>query len=384
MIDKKLLKRIDWFTLLLVFTLFGIGIVSMASIMASPFDGQESSIGDYMAKLNLTYVNKQIAGFFVGLAACIVVIIFDYQVLKPFIKYIYIANVLVLGALFLADKQRGIHGWFMISWLDRAIQPAELCKISIIVMLAKAVSQSMDKNGGKLKGFRSVLEAVAYCAIPTVLVMLQPDFGTAFVYICILVFMFFVAKIAWGYILTAAGTLAAGLPLAYFFLMKPEQQARINVFLDPSLDPAGKGYNVSQSKIAIGSGQLWGKGFFSSDTMAQLRFVPERHTDFIFAGIVEGIGFVGGTAIIVLYFILVFRWLYIALKAKDNFGTCIVVGVMGMLIAHVFENIGMTIGLTPVTGIPLPFISYGGSNLLTNLIGVGLVVNIWMRRPQKR
>ena len=384
MIDKKLLKRIDWFTLLLVFILFGIGIVSMASIMASPFDGQESSIGDYMAKLNLTYVKKQISGFFVGLAACIVVIIFDYQTLKPFIKYIYIANVLVLGALFLADKQRGVHGWFMISWLDRAIQPAELCKISIIVMLAKTVSQSMDKNGGNLKGFRSVLEAVAYCAVPTVLVMLQPDFGTAFVYICILVFMFFVAKIAWGYIATAAGTLAAGLPLAYFFLMKPEQQARINVFLDPSLDPAGKGYNVSQSKIAIGSGQLWGKGFFSSDTMAQLRFVPERHTDFIFAGIVEGIGFVGGTAIIVLYFILVFRWLYIALKAKDNFGTCIVVGVMGMLIAHVFENIGMTIGLTPVTGIPLPFISYGGSNLLTNLIGVGLVVNIWMRRPQKR
>ncbi|HWR18496.1 MAG TPA: rod shape-determining protein RodA [Clostridia bacterium] len=383
MIDKKLIKRIDWLTLLLVLTLFSIGLISMASIMASPFDGNESAIGDYMEKLNLAYVKRQASSFLVGFAAFIVFIIFDYQMLKPFIKYVYIANVVLLAILFLAEKQRGIHGWFMIG-SDRAIQPAELCKISIIIMLAKTVSQSMDNNGGKFKGLVSVLEALAYCLVPTVLVMLQPDWGTAFVYICIMVFMFFIAKISWGYILTAVGALAGTLPLAYFFMMSTDQKARINVFLDPSLDPAGKGYNVIQSKIAIGSGQLWGKGFFSPGTLAQLRFVPERHTDFIFAGIVEGIGFVGGTVIIVLYFMLIFRWLYIALKAKDNFGTCLVIGVMGMLIAHVFENIGMTIGLMPVTGIPLPFISYGGSNLLTNLIGVGLVVNVWMRRPQKR
>ncbi|MCE5236713.1 MAG: rod shape-determining protein RodA [Clostridiaceae bacterium] len=383
MIDKKLLKRIDWFTLLLVLVLFCIGLVSMASIMATPFSGEESAVGDYMQKLNLAYVKRQAASFLIGFAAFLVVIVFDYQILKPFIKYIYIANVVLLGILFLAEKQRGIHGWFMIG-SDRAIQPAELCKISIIIMLAKVVSQSMDKNDGRLRGFSSVLEALAYCMGPAVLVILQPDFGTAFVYICIMIFVFFVARIGWGYIIAAGGALAAGLPLAYFFLMKQDQRDRINVFLDPSLDPTDKGYNVLQSKIAIGSGQLWGKGFFSPGTMAQLRFVPERHTDFIFAGIVEGIGFVGGTAIIVLYFVLIFRWLYVALKAKDNFGTCLVIGVMGMLIAHVFENIGMTIGLMPVTGIPLPFISYGGSNLLTNLIGVGLVVNVWMRRPQKR
>lgn len=383
MIDKKLLKRIDWFTLLLVLMLFGIGLVSIASIMATPFSGEESAIGDYMQKLNLAYVNRQAANFLVGFAALLVVIVFDYQILKPFIKYVYIANVVLLGILFLAEKQRGIHGWFMIG-SDRAIQPAELCKITIIIMLAKVVSQSMDKNDGRLRGFTSVLKALAYCMGPAILVILQPDFGTAFVYICIMIFVFFVARIGWGYIIAAGSALAAGLPLAYFFLMKQDQRDRINVFLDPSLDPSGKGYNVLQSKVAIGSGQLWGKGFFSPGTMAQLRFVPERHTDFIFAGIVEGIGFVGGTAIIVLYFVLIFRWLYVALKAKDNFGTCLVIGVMGMLIAHVFENIGMTIGLMPVTGIPLPFISYGGSNLLTNLIGVGLVVNVWMRRPQKR
>jgi len=134
----------------------------------------------------------------------------------------------------------------------------------------------------------------------------------------------------------------------------------------------------------VGSGQLFGKGYFSSGTLAQLRFVPERHTDFVFAGIVEGLGFVGGTVLIAAFFLLVFRWLWIAAHARDNFGSLIVVGVAGMLITHVFENIGMTIGLMPVTGIPLPFISYGGSNLLTNMIAVGLVENVWMRRTQKR
>ena len=155
------------------------------------------------------------------------------------------------------------------------------------------------------------------------------------------------------------------------------------MFLDPELDPLKYGYNVSQSKIAVGSGQLTGKGFFSEGTLAQLRFVPERHTDFIFAGIVEGLGFIGGTIIIVLYFLLIFRWLYMAMKLKDHLASCLVIGVTGMLTAHVFENIGMTIGLMPVTGIPLPFISYGGSNLLTNMVAVGIVENVWMRRPKK-
>ena len=166
--------------------------------------------------------------------------------------------------------------------------------------------------------------------------------------------------------------------------MSDEQKYRIDVFLDPSLDLSNAGYNVFQSKVAIGSGQLYGKGYFSSGTLAQLRFVPERHTDFIFAGIVEGLGFIGGTLIILLYFLLVFRMLWIAFKAKDNFGTCLVAGVIGMLLAHVFENIGMTMGLMPVTGIPLPFLSYGGSNLLTNMIAIGIVENVCMRRPVKK
>lgn len=384
MLDAKTLKKIDWITILLVLFLVAFGLISIASIMADPFDGSEKTVSDYYARLNLQYVEKQIVNFMVSVAAFIVVIIVDYQFFKGLIRYAYAALFVVLAVMLLfVESTRGVQGWFTIEQLDRAIQPAELTKICIIIMLAKVVSEDMDVNG-RLCSFSAILKAVLLCMAPAVLVMIQPDFGSAFVYICIMVFMFFAAKISWGYILAALGVVAAGAPIAYFFLLDEYQKKRIDVFLDPALDPQGSGYNVSQSKIAVGSGQLFGKGYFSSGTLAQLRFVPERHTDFVFAGIVEGLGFVGGTVLIAAFFLLVFRWLWIAAHARDNFGSLIVVGVAGMLITHVFENIGMTIGLMPVTGIPLPFISYGGSNLLTNMIAVGLVENVWMRRTQKR
>lgn len=382
MFDKEFLKQIDWFSILLVLLLVAIGLVSIASIMASPFSGEEAALADYMDKLNLHYVKKQSVNFLVGLAAFLFVIAVDYKVYKMVIKYAYFAIVALLLILFATSKVRGIQGWFQLDFVDRAIQPGELCKIAIIMALAQIVSESMDRHG-KLTGVKSISYAVLVCVAPTVLVMLQPDFGTAFVYIVIMVFVFFIGRISWGYIAAAAGALAVAAPLAYRFVLSDEQRLRIDVFLNPELDLANSGYNVAQSKIAIGSGQLYGKGFFSEGTLAQLRFVPERHTDFVFAGIVEGLGFIGGTVIIVLYFLLIFRWLFIAMSTKDPFGSCLVIGATGMMTAHVFENIGMTIGLMPVTGIPLPFISYGGSNLLTNMIALGIVVNVWMRRPKK-
>lgn len=382
MFDKDVFKQFDWFTMLLVLILVSIGLISIASIMADPFSGEEAGLADYMEKLNLTYVQRQGVNFLVGVAAFLIVIAVDYKIYKYVIKYAYFAIVFLLLLLFATENVRGIQGWFKLDSLDRALQPGELCKVAIIVAMAQIVSQSMDKHG-KLTGIKTIAYAVLICVVPTVLVLLQPDFGTAFVYVCIMVFIFFIGRISWGYIAAAAGMLVVGAPLAYQFLFSEEQRWRIRVFLDPELDPLKYGYNVSQSKIAVGSGQLTGKGFFSEGTLAQLRFVPERHTDFIFAGIVEGLGFIGGTIIIILYFLLIFRWLYMAMKLKDNLAVCLVIGVTGMLTAHVFENIGMTIGLMPVTGIPLPFISYGGSNLLTNMVAVGIVENVWMRRPKK-
>jgi rod shape determining protein RodA len=318
----------------------------------------------------------------VGLAALFIFLVIDYHILKSFIQYIFIANVaLLLILLLIGESTRGIFGWFTIG--TRAFQPSELCKISLIVMISKIVSDSMDRDGG-LKRFKEIAKALLYFVIPFFLVYKQPDMGTAFVFVAILICIFFVGKINWKYITGAVLFTAGALPFAYFYLINPDQKVRIDSFLNPGEDIQGRNYNVDQSKTSIGSGQVAGKGFFTDGTLAQLKYVPERHTDFIFSGIIEGVGFIGGTILIVLYFVLIFRWLWIAAKARDSFGTCLVTGCMGMLVAHVFENIGMTMGLMPVTGIPLPFISYGGSNLLTNMIAVGIVLNVWMRRPSRR
>lgn len=359
------------------------GLVSIASIMASPFDGQEAGVSDYLEKLNLDYVKRQIVNFLVGLAGMIIMLVFDYQVYRQLIKYAYVGILGLLLVLFVLEGVRGVQGWFVFQTINRAIQPGELAKVVIIIALADEVSKAFDRDG-RLKDFKTIVKCVVLCGIPTVLVMLQPDFGTAFVFICILVFIFFMARISWRYIIGCGAAVAIGLPLAYKFVFNDDQRGRIDSFLNPELDPQGSGYNVLQAQVSIGSGQMYGKGFFSEGTLAQLKYVPERHTDFIFAGIVEGVGFVGGTILIVLFFVLIFRWMFMAAKAKDSYGAFMIIGGAGMLTAHVFENIGMNIGLMPVTGIPLPFISYGGSNLLTNMLVVGVVQSVWMRHKQKR
>lgn len=382
--DKKDFRSIDWFTVALVFALVGFGLLALTSVLATPFDGTERGLSDVIAKFNLDYVQRQAINFLVGLAAMIVVMLFDYNIFKPLIIYVYIGIVGLLALLFVFGKVRGgAQGWFIFDSIQRAIQPGELSKVAVIVMVSKTVSKAMDRDGRLLK-VKDILIAVIFTMIPFLLIAMQPDYGTAFVLIVILAFILFAARIKWFWIAGAAAALGTALPLAYFFLFTSDQQKRIISFLDPSYDPLGAGYQVATSKVVIGSGRLLGKGFFSTGTLAQLKYVPERHTDFIYSGIVEGIGFVGGTVLIVAFFILALRWLYIAVKARDNFGMLLAVGVTGMLIAHVFENIGMTIGLMPMTGIPLPFVSYGGSNMLTNMIGVGIVLNVYMRHPVKK
>ena len=361
--DKKYLKRIDWVTVGIVLALVVFGTIALASVQAKPFDGTEHGIADYMDKLNMEYLQKHITNFLVGLAAMIIFLVFDYSIFKTFAMWAYIGIIGLLMLLFIFGKVRGgAQGWFVFDTLERAIQPGELSKIALIVMLSK----------------------YGITFVPFMLIVLQPDYGTAIVLLVIMVVTFFVAQIKWIYIIFAAVGAGVGLPLMYFFVLTPKQRDRIDVFLNPSAASDDAKYHVGQSQMAIGSGRLTGKGFFGEQTLAQLRYVPARHTDFIFSGITEAVGFIGSTILIIVFFALLFRWMYIAIKARDNFGTCLVTGVSAMLAAHIFENIGMTMGIMPVTGIPLPFISYGGSNMLTNMIGVGIVLNVYMRRPMKR
>ena len=382
--DKESLKKIDWFTVAIVLALVAFGTVALASVMAKPFDGTESSFSDYWSKFNVEYLQKHIINFMVGLAALIIVSLLDYSILKPFAVWIYAGVIGLLALLFVFGKVRGgAQGWFVFDSLERAIQPGELSKIAIIITLSKFVSTAMDEHGS-LKRFKDVLIATGFTALPFLLIVLQPDYGTAIVLLVIMIAIFFVAKIYWLYVLVAAIAAGAGLPAVYAFILTGKQRDRIDVFLNPETASDDAKYHVNQSRMAIGSGRLLGKGFFGQQTLAQLRYVPARHTDFIFSGITEGVGFVGSAILILVFFTLLLRWLYIAMRARDNFGTLIVVGVVAMFAAHIFENIGMTMGIMPVTGIPLPFISYGGSNLLTNMIGVGLVLNVNMRRASKK
>lgn len=375
-------KNIEWITIVLMLGLVAFGLFTIGNVMAEPFTGEEAGTADILAKLNLEYVQRQVLNFLVGLAALFVMLAIDYTLFRVAIKYIYWGNVALLAILLvIGESTRGVLGWFTIG--TRAFQPSEMCKVTLIIMLSKLASDVVERDGA-LRNLKDIGLLALYFAIPFVLVVEQPDMGTAVVFLAIFICILFISKISWKYILSALAVGAAMLPLSYFYLLSVDQKKRIDVFLDPSLDPQGAGLHVLRSKEAIGSGQLLGKGYFTEGTLAQLKYVPERHTDFVFSGIVEGFGFVGGTILIVVYFLLIFRWLWIALHAKDHFGTCLVIGATGMLLAHVFENVGMTIGLMPVTGIPLPFVSYGGSNLLANMMTVGVVLNVWMRRQQRR
>ena len=381
---KQKSQNIDWITLVLVVGLVAFGIVTIANVLADPFTSTQTSLSDIMSNLNLEYVQKQIVNFLVGLAALFVMLAIDYSLFRHAIKYIYIVNVFLLVLLLIiSEDSRGVMGWFNLG--TRAFQPSEIGKVTLILMLSHVASEIVDREGG-IKTIKDLGILMLYFGVPFALVVLQPDMGTAVVMLAIFVCILFISKISWKYVISAIVGAGVLLPLSYFYILNDDQKKRIDVFLNPALDETGTGIGmqVIRSKQSIGSGQMYGKGYFTQGTLAQLKYVPERQTDFIFSGIVEGLGFVGGTVLIVAYFLLIFRWLWVALHAKDHLGTCIAIGAVGMMLAHVFENIGMTIGLMPVTGIPLPFISYGGSNLLANMMCVGLVLNVWMRRQIRR
>ena len=304
----------------------------------------------------------------------VVVLIPDYHNVGEYTAWIYWINIALLLLVLLTNSDiRGMVGWFKFG--DRTFQPSEVAKIAIIITLAKMVS---DRTKGKegITHFRDIIWIVLSFLLPFGLILMQPDFGTAIVYAAIFFGILFMAKTSLKIIGTIFGVGLLLIP-ATWFLLKPDQQQRITDFFNPATNAYSQ---VNQAKIAIGSGQLTGKGFVSTGILGHLGFVPDDHTDFIFSVTIEPIGFIGGVILILLYFTLIFRTLYLAIKAKDDFGKCIVIGVACMTLFHVFENIGMNMGVMPVTGIPLPLFSYGGSNMLANMIAFGLVLNVNMRR----
>ena len=317
------------------------------------------------------YATNQVIGFVVGLAGAIPLALIDYRVWQRYLRPIYGLVVLMLVAVLVAGAAAGgAQRWVDIGPVQ--VQPSEFAKLGMVIVLAGYFA---EKPVGEHTVF---LKALGILAFPALLVFMQPDLGTTLVFGAVFVVMSYIAgaRLIQLVGLVAAGVVAAVLAIKVGIL-KEYQVARLTAFMNPD-GTTDIGYQVAQSKMAIGSGGLTGKGL-DATTLANLGFLPEDHTDFIFSNLAERVGFVGSLTLIVLFFFLVWRILHVATISRDRFGVLIAVGVATIFLFHVFVNVGMTMGIMPVTGIPLPFISYGRSSLVLSVLSLGLLQSIAMR-----
>ncbi len=332
--------------------------------------GSTSYAGEFIFSRD---VKVQLAAYIIGACALFVMMFIDYAVYANFEKPLYVGSIAFLLTVYiphLGVEHYGARSWINLGVTD--LQPSEFVKISFAILLAIYLSRHRD-DIATLKG---VVMAAIYAA-PFILIVLKEDLGTAIVYAAMWIVMVFYAGIAWKLFFALAGVVACMLPASYFVLAS-HQKERIDAFLHPdNLQLAGN-YQVWQSKVAIGSGGLFGKGLFRG-TQKNLDFLPVQKSDFIFSVIAEELGLIGGAVIIALYAFFLYRIVRIAREAKDLYGALIVMGFIGMFGFQIFENIGMTMGIMPVTGITLPFISYGGSSVLANMAIVGLIANVGFR-----
>lgn len=381
--NPKLMRSFEWPLLLLVLAIALFGVVSIFSATASPVDTAPTSVMEALETQPTYYARLQLIWVLVGLVAMSAVIYFDYDLYSRASNLIYWVNVLLLVVVLFMERGRGsMAGWF--KWgadATRTMQPSEFGKLAIIISLAKLFSQRKKP----ITTVSELIPLLTYVGLPLALIVAQPDVGTALVYIMIFGVMLFTSGTSYKLII---GILCIGVlllvPIWYVMTTSDSFRAtRITVFLDPSSDPDAA-RQMTNARMAVGSGGLWGKGIISVGSIASLNYIPDDHTDFIFAVVCESFGFVGGGLLVLGFALLLVRMLVLASQAADAFGTYVIIGVMSMLLFHIVENIGMVIGLLPVTGIPLPFISYGGSNMLTNMMGIGLVLNISMRSKERK
>ncbi len=322
------------------------------------------------------YVERQIIWAILGFIGVFIVASIDHSILERHAGKLYFLNLLMLIAVIvMGDSSKGAQRWIDVGPIR--IQPSEFAKIILIVCLAVF----LVNHRRTLHTFKTFAYSLMYLGVPMLLIFIQPDLGTSLVLIAIWVTMVFVmgTSIKNLLIFAVGAVIMAGVAWHTPGLMKDYQKQRLVSFVNPAADPRGSGYHIIQSRIAIGSGQLFGKGF-QKGTQRELRFIPEQHTDFIFTVVGEELGFVGGVALILLYFGLIWRGLNIMATTEDSIGRAIAAGVVGMFMFHIVVNMGMTMGIMPVTGVPLPMFSYGGSNLLANLLAVGLLEGVSMRR----
>lgn len=314
---------------------------------------------------------NQIIFIVIGLALMISLTFLDYRNIRgvSWILYLILLGLLIL-VLFMGDRTFGASRWIDLGVFQ--LQPSEVGKLIIIVILARLFTEAEEYN------WKKVLLIGAVTVVPIILILIQPDFGTAMVFLFALLVMLFFSKIKKIVLVSILVVMIVAAPVGFKFFLKPYQKQRVYTFINPASDPYGSGYNVTQAKITVGSGGLWGAGI-GQGTQIQLNFLPVAHSDFIFATAAESIGFIGSSILIVVYIFLVTRVISVAKVSKDYFGYYFAVGWGLTLLFQVFVNIGMNMGIMPVTGIPLPFVSSGGTSMLTNLAAIGILQSIYFR-----
>ena len=363
LIDRRLIEHFDWPLVGLVVFLMAIGLLNLYS----------TTIGDEINGIPI-YL-RQALWFAVGLGVMFVVASIDYRHYQRFAYAFFAASLIPLVVLLAYQvTSGGVHRWIRIGALS--FQPSEGIKICLVLALARFFAKRAKTDAYLL---RELIIPFLATIVPATLILLQPDLGTAIILFLILFSVIFLVRIRLKSFLLLVITGLAALPFLWINFLKNYQKDRILAFLNPGLDPLGVGYHIQQSKIAIGSGGLTGKGFLAG-AYTKLGFIPARHTDFVLCNLAEEWGFLGFTVLLVLLLLLLLWGIQVSLRAKDRFGMIAAFGVVAMIFWHIFINVGMVLGMMPVVGIPLPFLSYGGSSTVAIMAGIGLLLNISMRR----
>lgn len=361
-INSRTFKYIDWILLLLVAAITVYGVLVLVSAAGG-------------GRIGISYAERQIASAIVGLVIMVAAASVDDHILPRVSGWIYWLTVLMLLAVdVVGQSSHGAQRWLSIGPIQ--LQPSEPAKIAIIITLSVFFLRHYDEIGD----FRTVLKSLVHVGLPVLLIFKQPDLGTSLVIGVIWMGICVAAGVRWKHLLLLFLSALVLFTAAWHTgLIRDYQKQRLTSFVNPEADPRGSGYHIRQSKIAIGSGEVTGKGY-RQGTQSQLNFIPEQHTDFIFTVVGEELGFAGSAAMVVCYWLLISRILVVMQATEERLGRMIAGGVAAMLVFHIFVNIGMTLGIMPVTGVPLPLVSYGRSNLLSTLAAIGLVLGVYARR----
>lgn len=361
---KREFKNMEWGLLIVAIILSIIGLIALFSAT------QETEYDEF---------KKQIIWFIVSIIMMVIVMLINYETLVKLSPIFYGIFIILLIAVMFTKPINGATSWFNIG--SFSFQPSEFAKIAVILFLAFIISKIQERYMEDINKPTRLLIIFAALALPLLLIIKQPDYGTAMAFCVALFMMLFTAGIDKKYIIGALIIICISVPILYNFILPEHAKKRIDIFLNPESDPRGSGYNIIQSKLAIGAGGLTGMGLLKGN-QTQLGYLYPKTTDFIYSVIGEEMGFIIAGSIIVLYTFLVTKALYVAKTAKDSTGSLIASGIAGIFLFHMAENIGMVMGLLPITGVPLLFVSYGGSSMITSYMLIGILLNISSKRQK--